>query len=194
MKRILFIALSILLMSGVAFAAAPGRDTSPGHGDILGQGGLPSQPHKIFRLVRWVPAGNLGTNAIALTADSVVIWDLTSDDGITVTTSTTSGDNAVAGIIAVACLTPETLGRTAVQDSGKRNWTWLQTYGLASVAAFNHNSVGSAGAAFGCSDQVGLAGLTAGVTTGIAEPGSCGFVYDAVTAAATDVEVFLKCD
>ena len=49
MRKFLFISLAILLVCGVAIAA-PGDQTSPGHGDKLGQGGLQSDPGKIFRL------------------------------------------------------------------------------------------------------------------------------------------------
>ena len=192
MRKVLFISLAILLVAGVAFAYPV---QSPGHGDKLGQGGLASDPHKIFRLVRYVGATN-DISELTLTADSVVVWDCISDDGITVTTSTTSGDNAVAGIVPIAILTPEALGNTAFQDIGKRNWGWLQTYGLSSVAKFNDSAVGSAGASFGVGNQKGLAGLSQSESAaGLATAGaSAGFIYDAVTASATDVEVFLKCD
>ena len=188
MKRLLVASFAILLMAGVAFAVQ-----SPGHGDKLNQGGLPSDPGKIFRLVRYVAVDN-DVNASTLTADSLVVWDTVSDDGVTVTTTTTSGDAAVAGIIPIAIQTPDTLGRTAFQDVGKRNWGWVQTYGLADIWSYSNDSVASANAPICAGNEIGKAGIARSLATGVQAEVSCGFAYDAVTADLDDEQVFLKCD
>ena len=192
MRKALFISLAILLVAGIAFAATPGYRQSPGQGDKLGQGGLQSDPGKIFRLVRYVPAGGTA-NSATLSADSIVIWDCTSDDGVTVTTTTTSGDTSVAGIVVKAALTPETLSNTAVQDIGKRNWTWLQTYGLSQVDMYVPDNVVPVKGAIVCSGHVGQAtGYLHGQA--LTAVGVAGFAMDAAAALATNVEVFLRLD
>lgn len=128
MKKVLSVLLVALLIAGVAYAAP----SSPGAGDIVAKHGTMATPDKTFRLVRFMPPSRTG-NSASLTKDSVVIWDTTSKDGVTITTSTTSGDCRVAGIAAVTFLTPEVLGRTASDELGGRNWGWIQTYGLTNM-------------------------------------------------------------
>lgn len=183
-------------MAGIAFAATPGYRQNPGTGDILGQGKYQSDAHKIFRMVRYVPVTYAGATALA--ADSIVIWDLSADDGVTVTTTTTSRDSAVAGIIVVQALTPDVDGNTAVQDIGHPNWTWLQTYGLSQVD-LNTTAGVSAGYAFGTSATAGEvtyfipSSNNSDITVGdSARQGNAGFFYDAATAGDNDVQVFLK--
>jgi hypothetical protein len=190
LNKIVVLFVAILLMAGLAIAATPGRDISPGRGDIAGNlGRYDSDAQKTFRLVRYVPASG-SANSATLSADSLVIWDLVSDDGVTVTTTTTSASGAVAGIIVNAALTPATLGNTAKVDEGGRNWTWLQTYGLANVT-FGDDAVIAAGASFGTDNAAGLASGFIG-TAAVGRP--AGFVYDAVTASASDVQVFVVCE
>ena len=200
MKRILFLSLAILLMGGVAFAATPGSEQSPGVGDIMGQGDLPSDPHRIFRLVRWMPLSSAVDPAnltafVTLTADSIVIWDLVSDDGVTVTVTTTSYDSAVAGIVPIAILGPLTSGngRTAIQDIGARNWGWLQTYGKAQVD-LGAEAIATAGSAMGCDDTTGGAALFYPSTSNAALNGKAGFFYDTAVASAANIECFLNID
>jgi len=185
--------VAVLLVAGVAMAALPGRDVSPGRGDIMGnKGRYDFDAHKTFRLVRYVPAS--GTiNSATLVANSIVIWDSTSKDGVTVTTTTTSYDSLVAGIIVQQALTPQTLGNTAAVDAGGRNWTWLQTYGLADVrVSATHPSV--AGSAAGTSETAGEAGLFVASTTDAALQGNAGVWLEAGAKATDDVAVFLKCE
>jgi len=196
-KRVFTFLLLSLFIAGIAFAAS-GRDLGHGIGDVRGQGKLPSDPHKIFRLVR-VMQPSSGADTATLVADSIVIWDLTSDDGVTVTTTTTSPDSAVAGIIVQAALTPEDFGSasargfTAFEDIGNRNWTWLQTYGKSEVRVNATNSV-YAGSAMGTSATAGEADIFVASTTASEKQGNAGFFYDAGAAAADDVECFLRCD
>lgn len=187
MKRLLVLVMAILLVcGGVAFATTPGYRTSPGIGDKLGQGQFQSDPGKIFRMVRQM-------GLTPLTKDDIVIWDLTLDDGLTVGTTTTSADSAVAGILASACLQREAgidSDEAATDDIGHRNWGWLQTYGLAQVDIAV--AVG-AGDAMGCSETAGEAQQFAITATGAAagSQGNAGFFYDAGLADATDVECFI---
>lgn len=195
-KRISLIGLAILLIVGIALAATPGYRQDPGTGDILGQGKYQSDPHRIFRMVRYLePTFGTGTS---LSADAIVIWDLTADDGVTITTTTTSWDSAVAGIVIVTALTQDVDGNTAAQDIGKDNWTWLQTYGLSEVTLASGDGT-SAGDAFGTSATAGQATRFKGLTSLTAMPtarkqGKAGFIYDAVGTGATNVQCFLVID
>lgn len=197
MRKLFLIFVSVLLLCGTVFAATPGFRKNPGTGDILGQGKYQSDAHKIFRMVRYVPVTYSG--ATTLTADSIVIWNLTSDDGVTVTTSTTSSDSAVAGIIVQQALTPDTDGNTAVQDIGLGNWTWLQTYGL-SQCDLSADSLVIAGSAMGTGTSAGAAtahtvsSKTLGAIADSRAQGNAGFYFDAAAASATDVECFVNLD
>lgn len=197
MKKFLSIFVAALLMLGVVgqvHAATPGHRQSHGVGDILGQKKLEDEPHKIFRKVRYVPVTYSGATTLA--ADSIVVWSLTEDDGITVTTTTTSSDSAVAGIIVTQALTPDTDGNTAAQDRGGVNWTWLQTYGLSQVNLIAGGVATAAGDAMGTSTTAGEAIQHVGdgnqTSNRARNQGVAGFFYDASTAGADDVEVFLK--
>lgn len=191
MKKILFLLMSALLISGMAYAETPGYRQSPGTGDILGQGKYQSDAHKIFRMVRYVPATYSGATTLA--ADSIVVWDVDNDDGVTVSTTTTSSDSSVAGIIVTQALTPDTDGNTAAQDAGQVNWTWLQTYGKAQVNfAPTVGVVTTAGAAFGTSTTAGEAAQFLPSTTAPTGQGMAGFAYDTAVDGDDDVEVFIK--
>jgi hypothetical protein len=181
MKKIIMISLAILLCGSMAFAATP-----PGKGDIMGQANFPSDPGKIFRLVRFVPASG-SINSTTLSAESIVIWDTTSADGVTVTTTTTSSDARIAGIVVNDILTPENgaLGNTAVQDLGKRNWGYIQTYGYAK-AMFNSLGASVVGTSFGTSATASQSGSdsTAGTIAGVSLE----------TTTSGETKVFLRVD
>ena len=191
MRKFTFCLLALLLCVGVAFAATPGYRQDPGTGDILGQGKYQSDAHKIFRMVRYVPTTYAGADT--LDAPALVIWSLTADDGVTVTTTTTSADSAVAGIIVTQALTPDVDGNTAVEDRGGVNWTWLQTYGFCTVDVTAQ--VVAAGEAMGASTTAGEANsFTITAAMNARAMGNAGFFYDAADAAAEDVECFLNID
>lgn len=191
-KRIFLFTIAALLIAGQVFAATPGYRQNPGTGDILGQGKYQQDAHKIFRMVRYVPVTYSG--AATLAADSIVIWNLTSDDGVTVTTTTTSSDSAVAGILVTQALTPDTDGNTAAQDVGQGNWTWLQTYGLAQADVVGSVITTTAGDAMGTSTTAGEVVQHVGSIDNPREQGVAGFFFDASAADAANVEVFIRLD
>lgn len=182
MKKIILVIFIICCLIGVSYAAPATNNSGPG--DILGQGKLDSQAHKIFRLVRYVPAAGTD-NIITLSKDSIVIWDTTSDDGVTVTLSATTKDSRIAGVMASTCLTPDLggLGNTATQDIGHRNWGWLQTYGWANVTQ-NGTYLAVAGDAFSNGAQQGTAGPYS-VGTTPTTCGKAGFYLDSVAVGAS---------
>jgi hypothetical protein len=180
MKKIIFsIFVATLLMGGIAFA---------GSAEILGQGGYPSDAHKIYRFVH-----NAG--AVELAENAIVVWDTTMDNGVSVTTTKISGDSTVAGILTEAIPGQATAANTAALDIGLANWGLMQTYGLAEVNVATGNTP-IAGEAFGCSTTLGEAATYAihgGGATAI-QIGKAGFYYDDAVSGEDDVEVFLMLD
>jgi len=196
-RKIISLVVIALFVAGSVYAATPGYRLSPGIGEnkTTMQGGTQSDPGKTFRMVRYVPAGGTGeATDTTLVAGSIVIWDLVSDDGVTVTTTTTSYDSAVAGIIVQAALTPVTLSNTAVQDRGGRNWTWLQTHGLSEVRIQTDSSTVTAGDALATGDVAGEAADFLASASDAGANGNAGFFYDTGAAAADNVECFIKCE
>ena len=207
---------ALLLVSLLAFGTSvygiddntitPGYRLGPGVGFRPDSGKYPQDPHKTFRLVRYVQGHIIGDAVLTnvedggiLSEDSIVIWHTSFDDGVTVTTIGISSDSRVAGIIARAVHGQETdnLGDTATRDVGKKNWTFLQTYGLAEVRLASTDSV-SEGDAMGTSIEAGKATWFTGTVGELGakevshNQGYAGFFYDSASASATDVQVFLK--
>lgn len=180
MKRLIVIVaiLSLTLsMGNLAFAGAKGTGLA---GDYHGQGKFDSDPQRVFRLVRFLQDGGSDswfTNC-EISEDSIVVWNLTDDDGVTVSLTTSSNVPYVAGVLATTCdsETTNNLSNTAVQDIGKDNWAWMQTYGLCTfindgAAAFAEGDAVGTGVRYG---EVGrfVASTAAGNNNGFA-----GFAY-----------------
>ena len=93
MKKILSLILVALLLSAVAFAATPGNVLGHDRGDVMGNVGRYNfDAHRTFRLVRYVPtAANDTAQRVleTLTANAIVVWSIISDDGVTITTTST---------------------------------------------------------------------------------------------------------
>jgi len=189
-KRIFLVLLAVLFVWGIAFAATPGTRTSPGRGEIV-QMPYASDPPKRFRMVRWVGAG---ATESTLAADSIVVWDTTIDDGVTINTTTTSYDSSVAGILVTAALTQDTVDNTAVQDIGKDNWAWLQTYGKSQVNLAATAASTSAGSAMATSTTAGEAAPFVASTSSSIANGFAGFFFDVATSGTDDVECFVRCE
>lgn len=225
MRKVIAFALAILLIAGIATQVSAvdygtviikGQGNQPssgfraGHGQgiLAGQGKYDSAPHRTFRFVRYAPAPS--TTAIVkdyiVSKDSVVIWatHVSGDDGITVTLTDTSQDTRIAGILATDALPPISTDviSGADADVGKRNWAYLQTYGLANAFYSAGGGSSVAGAAFGTSTISGEIGLfNVSVTedfhsaiAGNTQLGMGGFFYDAESAGARGVAVFLRCE
>lgn len=207
MKKILNLFIISLFLIGICSVASAwdmlpaGVKTSPGVGDIMGQGKLPSDPHKTFRMVRFV-ADDPG-EPYHLSADDVVIWDTASfDDGVTVRLPVIngSGDCRVAGIVKVAVtLTPDGSwsGKTAVQAIGANNWTWIQTYGYSVANASLHSAWthGDPWCVYPCSSKNrGKIGKWTSGAQGTSKFGIGGFFFDTApgVGSSDDVEIFIR--
>ena len=186
MRKLLLALSLVLLIGGQVFAQGYAAD--PGVGDILGQGKYQSDAHKIFRMVHYVPVTYNGSTDV--TAPAIAVWDKTLDDGVTVTLTTTSADSSVAGIIVTRANTPDVSGNTAVQNRGKDNWTWLQTYGLSTVDFLT--LVDDVGSQIGTSTTAEEAAMCTPNTTQPERNGCFGFAYDTATAGDDGVQVFIN--
>lgn len=83
-----------------------------------------------FFVARYARTGAVGTNGgFSISKDSVVVWDSTSADGVTVNTTTTIGDGLVAGITLDEIL-GSSRDNTAATDDGYSNWGRVQTWGF----------------------------------------------------------------
>lgn len=194
MKKIIALALIAFFMAGGIALAGPPLSYS---GDVMGQNKYPGDPHRVFRLVHVEPCEN---DTDGLAAGDVVVWSDHLDDGVSVETTTTSGDSRVAGILATTIASDDTSAgiRTATEDSGKTaNWGWLQTYGKSAV----NPSVGTVAAG----DKAVTAGAaicasaTAGTVTNFnaqlstTNAGILGCALDAI-AVSNSGEVFITRD
>jgi len=193
MKKVFSILLVALLIAGVAFAS-PGNQVSPGAGDIVAKHGAMSTPDRTFRLVRFMPPARALAYSPSLTKDSIVIWDTVSQDGVTVTTTTTSGDCRVAGIAVVTFLTPEVLGKTASDDMNGRSWGWIQTYGLCNMrigaTGTAANSVIGTGVTEGGIVTMDTTALTADLYDWI----DAGFIMQQNDTALSSAVGFIRCE
>lgn len=205
-KYIALILVAFLLMGGVAFAEqyqdrldSPGYRVSAGTGEAYTKA-YPWEPVRKFQLVRYVGSGFL-TEA-PLSAGSMVVWHTgaTTNDGVTVTTTTLSQDSRVAGVVTRVCLTRDAgqVNNTSIQDYGRRNWSWLQTYGPteANISAGPLSYI-TAGAAIATGSTVGTASNFDPLGPGSGACGMAGFALtenDGATAGTRYFKAFLKCE
>lgn len=75
-----------------------------------------------------------------------MVWSSTSADGVSVERTRTSADGAIAGIVAADIESADNTGATtASDDNGRRNWGYVQVYGIA-VANIPNGGDNAAGA------------------------------------------------
>jgi len=123
-----------------------------------------------------------------ISADRVVVWDSTSKDGLTVSTTTTSGDRLVAGITLDSI--PGVSSDSVTEDMSSNNWGRVQTWG-------SHDNVLTAAGV-----NLGTAGLkmctsgTAGAASGCvsSDAYTVGVALEAVTGAVATVDIMVQAD
>ena len=142
-----------------------------------------------------------------ISADSIVVWDSTSNDGRTVTTSTTSSDGLVAGI-AMENILGSSRDNTAAEDESYGNFGRVQCWGRYNEARWNAamspglGAAMSAGSRFSTSATAQNAGLYTEAyvaTTGYTDDDSslntsrdyAGVTLEATTAGDTAIDVFV---
>jgi len=131
MKKLLciLIALTLVLGCSASYAAAPASDNV----SILGNGGaIGISP--VTQIVR-VRYGLRGNSTATLSSGDVVVWDLTSADGLTISKCVTDNQQNYAGVLVTDILTADS---SAVRGE-TRNWGYMVTQGycLANVDTSN---------------------------------------------------------
>lgn len=147
---------------------------------------------------------------VVVSKDKVVVWDSTSNDGVTITTSTTSHDALAAGIT-IDEIPGSSRDYSATRDEGYSNWGRVRVYGR-HVGVVSVTDTKSSGVAAGAGDLVstsstaGSAGLFSTtssdyLTVGTGPQGgrqfanasrdSVGVILNATSTTSWDV--FVKC-
>lgn len=119
MKKILSLFLALSLIGGGIVLA----DVQIDKGQTL------STAPKIWFVGRYARTGvEERGGATHISADSVVVWDVTSNDGVTINKTTTSFDALVAGVT-IDRIQGSSRDNTAANDESSNNWGRIQTWG-----------------------------------------------------------------
>lgn len=119
MKKLLSLVLALALVGG-GFAFA---DVQLDKGQSL------STSPKVWFVGRYARTGSEERGgATHISADSVVIWDTTSNDGVTINKTTTSGDALVVGVT-MDRIQGSSRDTAATSDEAGGNWGRIQTWG-----------------------------------------------------------------
>jgi len=141
MRKLLSLSAALMFVATQAFAVSlPSPDGTTQNKRQVG--GLRSDAVRVVQLVRYA---NQGPDAATINSGEVVVWDTTSADGVTITTTTTSADGAIAGIAATDIETADTTTSTGASgDTFGRNWGYITIYGpaVAEVGGRNAAAVG----------------------------------------------------
>lgn len=188
MKKILFFVMALALSGGVSFA------------DVQ----IDSGQSKATAPVKFFVARNArqATFPNVISKDSVVIWDSTSNDGVTVTTSTTSNDGLVVGIT-MDEIPGSSRDNTASTDEGYGNWGRVQCWGryneaLWAAGMFANGGAPPAGSRVGTSATAQQLGLyqevyQTGTSNGALNTSKdhVGVLLEAAAAGDTAIDVFV---
>jgi len=183
--------LSFLLIGVLAFSVNVYAEQQIDEGQQRGQTNAVSK----FFVARNAREGTL------ISADRVVIWDTTSNDGVTVTTSTTSFDPLVAGVT-IDAIVGITSDNTAADSSGTSNWGRVRVYGRHAAVSWDsgdtictvgglvahHNLAGEATSFLAISEDV------AGAITGrrATSRDSFGVALEGCAADNKDLDIFVN--
>lgn len=124
MKKLFIFALALSLLG-------LGGLTEVSYADVqIDEGQLKSTAPVKFFVGRYARTGAISTaGAYEISKDSVVVWDTTSADGVTIQSTTTADSGLVAGIT-MDLIPGSSRDNTAVLDDGYSNWGRIQTWGL----------------------------------------------------------------
>lgn len=186
MKKLYSILLALgLLVGGVNVAHAYSSDGNPNLKDE--STATPADPVRVYRLVRY-PENQV--DSVTLSAGDVVVWDCVSDDGVSVTlVSSANSTDAVAGVVVSPFIPTADSSNSAANSIGRRNWGYVQTSGLCTVA--NVTSGGAAGTALRASQTARYATAATVTPTGTTQR-IMGFAYDASSQGQAEVYVDLR--
>jgi len=179
-----FLLASFLIGGGVAIAYNDGSAVN----NKEASGGSAADPVRVYTLVRYPNTTDVG---VALSAGDVVIWDCVSDDGVTVNLVTVAGSSdAVAGVVVSSTIPTADQANTAAGDIGRRNWGYIQTYGVNSTVNIISGPA-VAGQSLIASDTARYA--TSGVTVQAAtQKRTLGFAYDASSSGQSEAFIMTR--
>lgn len=185
MKKLILVLAFLVGFGGSAFAS---YDEGAEINKKLSSGGPASSPVRIYTLVRYPECA---ANSVGVSAGDVVVWDIVSDDGVTINlvgASQTGSLDTVAGVIVGTIPTADsTTAKTAVADLGRRNWGYLQVYGLNSATKVDGTTIAAG--------QAVSASATARRASNASNPAAnrvLGFAYDASSASGEAAEIFIN--
>ncbi len=122
MKKLLIILVAALLIGGVAYAAGVPQPAAVGSERMKVVGTLPSDPQSTVLLVRY---GSRYPNDGGITSGDVVVWDINSADGITVSKCVADKAVSYVGVAVTDILT----ATNSFVDAGDRNWGYIAIKG-----------------------------------------------------------------
>ena len=187
MKKLIGLLILSLSLCGTALAVTYDEGTFANTKDD--HPGSAADPVRVYQLVRF---GLYGNSTQPVSNGDVLIWDLVSDDGVTVGrvgASTAVSVDAVAGVAVGVIATADNQSSSAANDLGRRNWGFIQVYGLHTAVQVDASSItlGNALEASATASKAGVANCTVGSTCA----GAFGFAYDTSSATGT-AEVFIR--
>lgn len=193
--------LSLVLAFGMLFGSTTSYAANGPYniGEIKGTPRKQGEPVRTYKLVRF---SMRGPNIASLASNDVVIYDLNSDDSVSVRTNTASAESAVAGVVDMTILTPDSASTTAFDDASKRNWGYIIVHGPAKVKIGAGGTNGNiAGQAWITSRDAGSAtsaeASTSSDASGMAMIGRVaaaagGFFYSTGDSSSTTAAVFVR--
>lgn len=181
MKKILIIlvALLVLLPVGVSFAWQ------------IDEGQNVNQEKEAFFVARCVNSGYGSNVGNLISKDKVVIFDDTSDDGVTVTYPANSNDAIVAGVTMEAfnCYSEDS---TAANDPlSNNNWGRIQTYGVVTVSRDWSAAPSEVGSGYYTGQHPGSVS-TYGTKASLSADAKVGAALDVDASTDTTAQIFLK--
>ena len=195
MRKLTLVLLGLLMVSGSAFA---GYDEGFRITKKEQSGGGEADPVRVIQLVRNpnFASNGIGVNTFVnqISEGDAVLWDLISDDGVTINIvgsgNISVSNDAAAGIAVGNIPTADIQGNTASQDVGRRNWGWIQTYGHCPRAWTDASAI-TVGDGLRLSTTPRRVGTAAVATNSVvinSGPSTLGFAYDtSSTEGAADI-------
>lgn len=196
MRKLYFLVLSLLLVTGTAFAAYD--EGSAIHNKETSKGS-PADATRVYMLVRYP---EVEANAPSVSAGEVMFVDAISDDGVTanrlarptngspgMTSTSASSADAVWGV-AVGTIPTADNASSAANSIGSRNWGYIQTYGECASALVQSTTV--AGGAIAANDTAGDQAYAIPITSAIPRTGAIfAFALDACSSDGS-CQIFIE--
>lgn len=193
MKKLLFLIALLFLAEGKSFAVVQ-----------IDGGQEKSASKSVYFVGRYGRTNVIGTNGQMISKDRVVVWDSTSNDGVSVNLGSTSHDALVAGITIDDI--PGTSGdATAANSLGGTNWGRVRVYGRHADVSWDQSRAGinsldvPAGSRVSVSGRTGALGaagmfrqISADSTHDAVSRDSFGITLEAGASSDKTIDIFVK--